>query len=135
MKSNRRGTILVIALTTLLVVTLVAGAVLRGYLQSYRQLRREQDQLQAQWLADSALDRAASRLGADPKYAGETWKVELPSSTGDVTLGNVTITVESEPDQPESRRIAVAARFPDEDYRRTIAERTLTVSKPPTPDN
>ena len=82
MKSNRRGTILVVALTTLLVVTLVAGAVLRGYLQSYRQLRREQDRLQAQWLADSALARAAIRLGADPKYAGETWKVELLSASG-----------------------------------------------------
>ena len=135
MKSNRRGTILVIALTTLLVVTLVAGAVLRGYLQSYRQLRREQDQLQAQWLADSALARAAIKLGADSKYAGETWKVELPAASGDTTTGSVVITIEPLADQPSGSRIAASARFPEDERLRTIAERTLTVSKPPTPDN
>ena len=129
MRSNRRGAILIVALTTLLVVTLLGGAVLRGYLLTYRQLRREQDQLQAQWLADSALARAAARLQADPKYAGETWKVKLPAATGGDTAGSATIAIEPVADQTNAVRITVAARFPDEEFRRTLAQRTLIVPR------
>jgi Tfp pilus assembly protein PilX len=126
----RRGAILAMALVTLLVVTLLAGAILRGYLQGHRQLRREQDQLQAQWLAESALARAAVRLESDPKYAGETWKIELPAATGDAAPGSVTIAIEAIADQPSALRIAAAARFPEDEIRGTLVERTLTVPRP-----
>jgi Tfp pilus assembly protein PilX len=132
---NRRGTILVVALVTLLVVTLLAGAVLRGYLQAHRQLRREQDQLQAQWLADSALARAVAQLHSNPKYAGETWKVEVASSTADATPGTVGISVAADPEKPDSVRIAIEATFPADDLHRTLAQRTLIVAKPPPTDN
>src|SRR5687767_12948360 len=99
MKTYRRGAILAVALVTLLVVTLLAGAILRSYLQAYRQLAREQQQLQARWLADCAVGRAVARLRHDSAYTGETWQADV-SGGSEPVLGVATIRVTPMPDQP-----------------------------------
>ena len=130
MTTRRKGAILAAALVTLLVVTLMAGAILRSYLHAHRQLRREQDQLQAEWLAESALARAAAQLRANPDYRGETWKMELTSATGEAAAGRVAVTIDSESDDSPSLRISVAAHFPEDDLKRALVERELIVPVP-----
>jgi type II secretory pathway component PulK len=124
----RRGAILAVALATLLVVTLVAGVILRGYLQAHRQLRREQDQLQAQWLADSAIARALARRKLDASYAGETWRVELSRATGEKASGIATIKLEPAADQPQLLHLQVESQFPDDNVKGIRVQRELPLS-------
>jgi Tfp pilus assembly protein PilX len=129
MRTRRNGAILAMALATLLVVTLMAGTILRGYLQAHRQLRREQDQLQAQWLAESALAKAAAQLGANREYRGETWKMELVRADGQIAAGSVTIAIDSESAESPILRISAVAHFPEDDSKRTRVERELIVKR------
>jgi Tfp pilus assembly protein PilX len=115
------------ALVTLLVVTLMAGVVFRAYLQNHRQLRREQDQAQAQWLADSAVDRALAQRKLNASYTGETWQVELPRASGEPAAGVATIKIEPTNDEPPAVQIKVEAHFPPDDPQGIRAERLLTI--------
>jgi Tfp pilus assembly protein PilX len=126
---QRRGAILAMALVTLLVVTLLAGVVFRAYLQNHRQLRREQDRAQAQWLADSAVARALAQRKLNASYTGETWQVELPRASGEPTAGVATIKIEPPDDQPPALQIKVEAQFPPDDPQGIRAERLLTIPR------
>ena len=81
--SRRRGAALIVALTTLLVVMLIAAAVTRSLLASHRQAHLRQNELQAAWLAESAVSRALAQLTRRPEYTGETWSADLnPANPG-----------------------------------------------------
>ena len=70
-----RAMISVAVLVCLLVIMLICASLLR-LVQSRRALiRNEERKLQADWLVESGLDRAAARLGDDPSYRGETWTI------------------------------------------------------------
>lgn len=129
-RTARRGAILLVALVTLLVVTLLAGVVVRSYLHGHRQLRQQQDALQAQWLAESALARAAAQLRANADYVGETWQVELAAADNQPAAGSAEIKLEPVPDQPRMLRINVSASFPRDELHRALVERTLFVPRP-----
>ena len=58
-------------------VTLVAGALVRSLITAHRQSHRYADELQAQWLAEAGLARAAAKLRDDANYQGEVWTVPL----------------------------------------------------------
>jgi type II secretory pathway component PulK len=115
----QRGAALAMALVTLLVATLITAAVLRGTLAMHRQSKQWHDQLQAEWLAECAIERATLQLTASSDYAGETWR---PS------LGAVEISVSRE--VPVKAEITVAARYPDDELRRVLIRRSHTVSLP-----
>ena len=68
-------------------------------------------QLQASWLAESAVDRAAARLRADEGYRGETWNppAQLLSGPDDAAIE---IKIETVPGRPELRRIDVLVDYP-----------------------
>src|SRR5262245_49873902 len=86
----RRGAALVVAMICTLLVSLISAALVRTTLLQLEQLQHDEWQLQAEWLAESALDLATSRLG-DVNYHGETW---LPHTVdGAQLLGRVEIKV------------------------------------------
>jgi Tfp pilus assembly protein PilX len=127
---TRRGAALAIALVTLLVATLIAASVIRSSLAAHRQSLQLQDELQAQWLAECAIERAAVKLAADSDYAGETWQ---PGP------GAAEIVIK-QTDKAASRvRIEVQARCPDEELRRALVRRayeiTLPAKTPPSTEN
>ena len=70
---RRHGVILVAVLVCLAVVGSFAMSLLRTAAARRRGAEAQQWRLQAQWLAESGLERAAVRLNADPRYAGEVW--------------------------------------------------------------
>src|SRR4051812_29146521 len=80
-RRRNRGSGLVIALVTLLVVTSIMGSIMHALLMELRQTRQTAIQVQAQWLADAAVERAAARLSIDSNYEGENWKIDLPASS------------------------------------------------------
>lgn len=77
--------------------------------------------LQALWLAEAGVERAAARLAADSKYAGETWIIpakELAAGDGAV----VRIEVETIAGRPQRRSVRVEADYadaPDFHFRQT----------------
>ena len=77
-----------------------------------RRVEAEAWQVQAAWLAESAVERAVARLAADADYQGETWRLsadDLGTRQGAV----VQIDVETIPEHEQRRRIRAQADYPD----------------------
>ena len=60
------GLVLMVALVCLTVITLALTAMFSRAAQGRRQLAQRQRQIQAQWLLESALDRAAAQVATEP---------------------------------------------------------------------
>jgi hypothetical protein len=114
----------VAVLVCLVVMTLICGSLLRLVHSQRALVRSEERRLQADWLAESALERAASRLGDDPAYPGETWTLSAGDLGGNEP-GVVTINVEPDRDPVEShrRRVTIQADYPVEASRRVRSRR------------
>ena len=125
----RRGIVLI----ALMIFLAVAMAMVLAWLKlaglERRQLRSLQAQAQATWLAESALQRAAARLAADPQYSGETWKL-TPADLGGRDAGEVVIRVDAIADQPAERSIIVQADYPIDLNRRNRRTKTVRVTVP-----
>jgi Tfp pilus assembly protein PilV len=116
-----------VALVTLLVVTSIMGSIMHALLTELRQTRQTVNEVQAQWLADAAVERAAARLSANPSYAGESWNVDLPASiSGSESHGTAEIKIERD-DSEKSVRVVVRANYPDDSRLRVSAARTVLV--------
>lgn len=129
--ATRRGGMLIIVLVCLIIAAAILGSVLKLAAGYRREQSAEQNRAQADWLAESGLERAVHRLQNDPAYAGETWKCS-PEELQRLDGGEVTIKIESIRQMPEARRIVIRAVFPA--GAATPARRTkeLTVSLPTT---
>jgi len=127
-RALRRGGALVVAM-----VTLIAGAVVRSLLAEHRQARQSQNELQAQWLAESALARAAVQLAQSSDYAGETWQPKLSTSADEADSGTVEIQVEKLESPAPTQRIVAIAHYPNHEWRRVTVRREYTRAlSPPT---
>jgi Tfp pilus assembly protein PilX len=111
--NNRRGAILITALVCLMVISLLSSTLLRQGFLARGQVRAEERRLQARWLADSGLERAAARLLNDAKYSGETWTVSA-DELGGAWPGLVTIVVAPVESHPKKRLVRVQADYPNE---------------------
>ncbi|MBN2475806.1 MAG: hypothetical protein JXB62_14435 [Pirellulales bacterium] len=82
--------------------------------------------IQAGWLAESGLERAAARLAADAAYAGETWTLSA-EQLGGRSGATVEITLESVADRPDQRLVRVQANYPDHPHHRVQENRQAVV--------
>ena len=123
---------MIAVLVCLIIVTLISGAVLKVGLAQRDLARDRERRLQAEWLAESGVDRALARLTRDRDYTGETWSITasdlgLPEanrvhrSTGqaDRSAAIVTIAVEPIAGEANRRRIRVQADYPPDPPRRS----------------
>jgi len=124
----RRGGALVMALAALLVVTLVAGALVKSLIAAHRQSRRYAAQSQAQWLAEAGLARARAQLAARPDYAGETW--QAPMGSAETEFGLVTIRVEPE-GAGKPRLLVVEAVYPPSEHQGVLVRREQSLVAAP----
>jgi hypothetical protein len=108
----RPGIVLIVVLAVLAVATLTFVSVARLALAQRQQARVEWWKLQADWLAEAGLERAAATLKLNPAYQGETWKL-APDDLGGPEGGAVVITVEPAP-RPDRRTIRAEAVDPDD---------------------
>ena len=111
-KNRRHGIVLLVILAGLAIAGVVIFSVLKSAAAQRELLQTQYRQAQAAWLADSALERAAARLAADPAYRGETWTVTAAELTG-TAGGRVVIVVEPVAGEPARRRVRAAADYPD----------------------
>ena len=99
-------------------------------------VQMNQRSLQASWLAEAGVERAAARLAADPKYAGETWIISAKELAADDDAV-VRIQVETIAGQPERRSVRVEADYADApEYRcrqvkQIVVDRDAILSRQP----
>lgn len=86
--------------------------------------------LQARWLAEAALERAAARLAEDPAYPGETWRLAADSE-GTFEGGTVAIQVRPGGGPKPHRHIRVQADYPDDPSYRVRATKEIRLEIPP----
>jgi flagellin-like protein len=122
---RRKGLTSVVVLVLLVVLTIIAGALLRLSSIQRDRLRAAERRLQAEWLAQAGLDRALFKLASDSKYAGETWELSPADLAIDETkrpangpAAVVSIKVESSQPQGE-KLIEVVADYPPDPASRT----------------
>jgi type II secretory pathway component PulK len=129
--ARRRGGALVAAMVTLLAVMLVAGAVVRSLLAAHRQARHSQHELQAQWLAESAIARAVAQLALQTDYTGETWQPAIIAGGGDEQTATVELSVKTPEAAAKTRRVIAIAHYPNHEWRRVTVRREYTLSLAP----
>jgi hypothetical protein len=127
---RRGGVVLVVVIVCMAVMTMVYGSLLRVGLSRRAQGEMEERRLQADWLAESGLERAAARLAEYGDYKGETWEVtaaELGGPWGAV----VTIAVEPDEDRPGRRLVTARADYPGGSTKRARQVRRAEVELGP----
>lgn len=122
----RHGIALVAVLICLTVVLSLMAAWLRTIVLERSAAREQQARVQAVWLAESALDRAAARLTANPAYTGETWQVPA-DELGGHDDGEVVIRVAAVAGQPARRTIHVQADYPVVASRRHRSTKSIEI--------
>jgi type II secretory pathway pseudopilin PulG len=126
-----RGMTAVAVLICLIVVTMISGALLRVGLTHRDQVRSQEQRLQAEWLAESGIQRAIARLASDPKYPGETWEIgakELDSTEP----ASIAITIDRPPDTPRRVSVRVRADYPRDLPHRSRHSKKIIVELEPT---
>jgi hypothetical protein len=133
--TRRRGSITVAVLVCLLVITVIAAGLLRQVQSQRALLKDEERRLQAEWLAESGLERAAVRLHDDPAYRGETWAITA-GELGGPASGVVSIKIEPIPGGAESnsnqRRVTAQADYPVDPPHRVRTRKQVVVTLGPT---
>ena len=128
---DRRGVVLMSVLVCMAVAMLLFAAWLKTAAMERRQLRTQQDRLQAEILADAGLDRAAAQLLSAGDYSGETWQVG-PEALAGRGAATVTIQVDSPKETPSSRKVHVVAEYPVVGAARVRRSKQITVVLPDT---
>jgi hypothetical protein len=123
---NRRGVALIVVLAGLAVTMVMFLAATKLILVQRKTIELTARQIQASWLAESGVQRAAARLAADANYRGETWNVSA-EELGGRSGGSVTIHVEQPPDQPGRRTVHIDADFPSDPQQRARVSREITI--------
>ena len=110
-RSDRSGVALLTAIVCLAVIAIIGGVLVKVMVAQRQQTRIEERMLQAQWLAEAGLERAAAKLADSTDYAGETWQIAATefAGRGEAT---VKITVESVTGKLNKRQVKVQADFP-----------------------
>jgi len=109
--NSRHGAFIIVVMVCLMIAAVLLGSLVKLALNQQRQLGREQNRLQAEWLADSGLERAAGLLAIDPEYAGEIWTIDA-QELGGPDAARVVIRVSEEGSGPHARSVIVEAVYP-----------------------
>jgi len=103
----RRGAVLVIVMVCLMLIMLLMASLLKSALMQRRQIIKEQFRVQAEWILESALERAARQRLNDPDYQGEVWQIS-PVDLGTRYAGSAEIKLK--PEGKDDRLISIEAR-------------------------
>ncbi|MCY2965285.1 MAG: hypothetical protein NT069_16910 [Planctomycetota bacterium] len=102
---------LVVVMVCVAVLSMLTITLVRSVIHSDRQLKLEERTVQADWLAQGGLDRAAARLTTSPDYQGEIW--EIAEGEGGLDgAARIEITIAPLADLPEQREATVFVTFP-----------------------
>jgi hypothetical protein len=126
-RRRRRGVVLAAALACVFVTVLLSAALASSALHRHRQLKLQERQLQAEWLAQSALGLAAARLKADADYAGETWTAAAADLESRLT-GRAVISV-AKLENGGGHRVTIEVIYPDDPVDRIRIEKAIKIGR------
>lgn len=113
LENSRRGTALIVVMVCLMLVSAIMSSMLKSTLLQRKQMMKEQFRLQAEWILESALERAVLRRANDPKYQGEIWHIS-PLDLGTRYQGSAEITLKTEGKNARLLSIQAHVRYPDD---------------------
>ncbi len=129
-RHRRRAAILLIVLGCFVVAAGLLASLMQNAFLARAQSDARHHEMQASWLAESAVARARSQLAANAEYRGETWTIpaaELSAAKGGVVQILVT------PLEDISRwQIEVISDYPDHPEQRVRKRRQVVISVQPT---
>lgn len=76
----RRGIALLSTMVCVVILSAVAASLVRSVLAQMREADRRAEQVQADALAQSALERGFQQLATNPAYTGEVWTPQIPGA-------------------------------------------------------
>ncbi len=123
----RAGLFMIVAMICLLLTSALLGTLLKMAVLGRQQAELDAYGLQADWLAESALDRALAKLAEQPGYQGETWTIPTEELDG-LHRGQVAISLK--PAASNGREVEVIARFPAEGSQTVKRTKRLRVAMP-----
>ena len=126
-ENRRKGALLVLLLVGMAVAATIFFSVLKLIAVQRQTVELQTRQMQAGWLADSAVERTSARLASQAGYRGETWTV-LPQDLGGLDGASIAVRVEEVPGRPDRRAIHVNADYPPDPSRRVRQSREVIVS-------
>ena len=124
---RRRGAALLVMMLCLLLVTIALGSLLELAFAERTQVRHEQARQQAEWLAESGVQRAVYQLALSVEYDGETWRMAR-SQLGGPDEGQVTIEVRHDDLSGAPLNVKVQATYPLGTRHHATVTRNLSVS-------
>ncbi len=127
---RRRGAAIVVVLAGLAAATVMFVAATKLMLVQQKTIELRSRQVQAGWLAESGVQRAAARLAADANYRGETWQIS-PADLNGRDGGTVAIRVTPLPDKPDRRAVHIDADYPADPQDRARETRDITIRTQP----
>ncbi len=122
-----RGAAMMVTIVCLVVIAALGASLLRSLVAEHRQALLRRDQMQAFWLAESAVQRGVVRLAAASAYAGEEWEVEVDAN-GRLVRAQATIRIEAVAADATARRIVVEARYPAQGAASVLQQREIVVT-------
>jgi hypothetical protein len=129
-RPSGRGSALIIALICLVLASALTVSLVQIVILQRGQVERDEWQLQAEWLAESGVDRAAAQLAADATYDGEEWLPQPPGAPA--PLGRVKIAIDRSTGADESR-VTVVADVPHDTEERARVRKTTAIRTPQPP--
>lgn len=132
---SRRGAVMIVILACFALAATLFVLLGRMAVAERRASELQMWTVQAEWLAEAALERAAARLRADAKYNGETWNISA-SELGGQKAAQVEIRVASlDKKIPGERWISATADYPNDPVHRCRWEKQwkITLETPSAP--
>jgi len=126
-RSGPRGAVLLVVMVCVAITSIVFISLLRLAIAQEDAIQTDARQLQASWLAESAVDRAAAGLRADDAYRGETWNPPAQMLCG-ANGAAIDIKIETVPGRPELRRIDVRVDYPSQTEFRSRRSKSVMIT-------
>ena len=121
-QQKRRGLTAVAVLVCLIIITMVSGAILKVSFTHRKELRSQEQRLQAEWLAEAGIQRGIARSTADLAYNGESW--EIPArELGSPDSALVTIATRRTTGDTQHVEVRAQADYPLDPMRRARVTR------------
>lgn len=124
---NRAGTVLVIFMLSLAMLSMTAAAMLRVMLLQRSVVRSNELRIQSEWLFQSAVAKASSELKSNAEYTGEEWKMTA-ESLGQESDAVANISVNTVDGKTNERRVTITVLYPPDETDRATVTRTVSIS-------
>jgi hypothetical protein len=119
------------AMISVLVILMILGGfsltLARTLASKRRILRNEEQRIQAEWLAEAGIERAAARWKATGEATAETWMIP-PEELGGRGGGKVTIAFDPPMPESKSRHVRITAEYPVDEASQALIHREFDIN-------